>query len=94
MNDRTSLRFGYARYAIMPSVDFEGGINLNDVVPYPGFQQDSFPLPTIQGIPAARFANPFPDATNPLVPPAGKSLGRYTEVTLRLSPGKAGGFIM
>lgn len=80
LNDRTSLRVGYARYAIMPSVDFEGGINLNDVVPYPGFQQDSFPLPTIQGVPGARFQNPFPDNTNPLIPPVGKSLGRYTEL--------------
>ncbi|MBI3683288.1 MAG: carboxypeptidase regulatory-like domain-containing protein [Acidobacteria bacterium] len=80
LNDRTSLRFGYARYAIMPSVDFEGGINLNDVVPYPGFGQDSFPLPTVAGVPQARFRDPFPAAANPLVPPVGKSLGRYTEL--------------
>src|SRR5262249_20014966 len=26
LNDRTSLRFGYARYTIQPSVDYEGGI--------------------------------------------------------------------
>lgn len=79
INDRTSLRFGYARYAIQPSVDFEGGINLNDNLPYPGFQQDSFVLPTLQGVPQARFSNPFP-SNNPLVPPFEKSLGRYQEL--------------
>src|SRR5262249_6337468 len=73
-------RFGYARYAIQPSVDYEGGINLNDVIPYPGFGQDSFPLPTLQGIPGARLSDPFPKATNPLIPPVGKSLRRYTEL--------------
>jgi hypothetical protein len=79
LSDRMSFRAGYARYAIMPSVDFEGGINLNDVVPYPGYGQDSFPLPTVQGIPAARFSNPWP-SNNPLVPPVERSLGRYTEL--------------
>jgi hypothetical protein len=49
-------------------------------VPYPGYQQDSFPLPTLQGVPGARFSNPFPNDTNPLVPPVGRSLGRYTEL--------------
>ncbi|MDX2178603.1 MAG: carboxypeptidase regulatory-like domain-containing protein [Bryobacteraceae bacterium] len=80
LNDRTSLRLGYSRYAIQPSVDFEGGINLNDVVPYPGYSQDTLVLPTIQGIPGARFSDPFPANSNPLTPPAEKRLGRYTEL--------------
>ncbi len=80
LSDRMSLRFGYARYSIAPSVDYEGGINLNDVVPYPGYGQDSFPLPLLQGVPQARFSDPFPNNTNPLVPPVGRSLGRYTEL--------------
>jgi hypothetical protein len=80
LNDRTSLRFGYARYAIQPSVDAEGGINLNDVIPYPGYSQDTLVLPTIQGIPGARFSDPFPNNANPLTPPAEKRLGRYTEL--------------
>ncbi len=61
-------------------MDYEGGINLNDVVPYPGYGQDSFPLPLLQGVPQARFSDPFPNNTNPLVPPVGRSLGRYTEL--------------
>jgi len=80
VSDRMSLRFGYARYAVSPSVDIEGGINLNDVVPYPGYGQDSFPLPLLQGVPQARFSDPFPNNTNPLTPPVAKSLGRYTEL--------------
>jgi hypothetical protein len=80
LNDRSSVRFGYARYAIQPTVDFEGGINLNDVIPYPGYGQDTLVLPTIQGIPGARFADPFPNNANPLTPPAAKTLGRYTEL--------------
>jgi len=80
LNDRMSIRFGYARYSIQPSVDIEGGINLNDVVPYPGFQQDSFPLPALQGVPQARLSDPFPNNANPLVPPAGTRLGRYSEL--------------
>jgi len=80
INDRTSFRAGYSRYAIQPSVDFEGGINLNDVVPYPGYSQDTLVLPTIQGVPGARFSDPFPNNVNPLTPPAEKRLGRYTEL--------------
>ena len=80
LGDRSSLRFGYARYAIQPSVDFEGGINLNDVIPYPGYGQDTLVLPTIQGIPSARFSNPFPANQNPLTPAVEKRLGRYTEL--------------
>src|SRR4030095_16483155 len=80
INDRTSLRFGYARYAIQPSVDIEGGgINLNDVIPYPGFNQDTLVLPTIEGIPSARFSDPFPSNVNPLTPPAATQLDRYTD---------------
>jgi len=80
ISDRSSLRFGYARYAISPSVDFEGGINLNDVIPYPGYGQDTNVLPVLQGIPSARFADPFPNNQNPLTPPVEKRLGRYTEL--------------
>jgi hypothetical protein len=80
IGQNSSVRFGYARYAIQPSVDFEGGINLNDVIPYPGYGQDTLVLPTVQGIPGARFSNPFPANQNPLTPPVEKRLGRYTEL--------------
>ncbi|MBM3811702.1 MAG: carboxypeptidase regulatory-like domain-containing protein [Acidimicrobiia bacterium] len=84
LSDRSSLRFGYSRYAIPPSVDIEGGINLNDVIPYPGYGQDTFILPTLQGVPSARFSDPFPNNSNPLTPPVEKRLGRYTELGSRV----------
>jgi hypothetical protein len=80
INDRTALRFGYSRYVIPPSVNDVGGINLNDVVPYPGFSQDSFPLPVLQGVPQAALRDPFPKGINDVIVPRGKSLGRYTEL--------------
>ncbi|MGH9632659.1 MAG: TonB-dependent receptor domain-containing protein, partial [Bryobacteraceae bacterium] len=80
VNDTTSLRFGYARYAIPPSVNNEGGLNLNDTVPYPGYENESFPLPSLEGIPQARFNDPFPSGVNPLNPVPAKSYGRYTNL--------------
>jgi hypothetical protein len=79
LSDKMSFRAGYSRYSIMPSVDFEGGINLNDNPPYIGYQQDTFPLPTLQGVPQARLSNPWP-STNPLTPAVERRLGRYTEL--------------
>jgi len=80
VNDRTSVRFGYARYVIPPSVHAEGGLNLNDTVPYPGYENESFPLPALEGVPQARFSDPFPRGVNPLNPVIGKSFGRYTNL--------------
>lgn len=80
LNDRTSLRFGYARYVIPPSVNIEGGLNLNDTVPYPGYENESFPLPALQGVPQARFGDPFPRGSNPLNPVPGQKFGRYTNL--------------
>lgn len=79
LSDKMSFRAGYSRYSIMPSVDIEGGINLNDNPPYTGYQQDSFPLPTVQGVPQARFSNPWANP-NPLTPAVERRLGRYTEL--------------
>src|SRR5260370_12752092 len=80
LNDRTSLRFGDARCSSQASVDIEGGINLNDVVPYPGFQQESFPLPALRGVPQARPSDPSPNKITAFVGAGGTSLGRYTEL--------------
>jgi hypothetical protein len=79
LNDRTSIRFGYARYVIPPSVNNTGGLNLNDTVPYPGYENESFPLPSLEGVPRARLSDPFP-STNPLNPVPGKRYGTYTNL--------------
>jgi hypothetical protein len=80
LNDRTSLRFGYARYVIPPSVHDTGGLNLNDTVPYPGYENESFPLPALEGVPQAFMRDPFPSGGNPLNPVPAKTYGRYTNL--------------
>lgn len=78
LNSRTALRVGYGRFMIPTSVNNDGGINLNDAIPYAGFEQDSNPLPILQGVPQAFMNDPFPAGSNPLSPIPGRSLGRYT----------------
>jgi len=56
LHDGTSLRFGY-RVSIQPSVDIEGGINLNAWFPI-RLSQDSFPLPSLQGVPQGALSDP------------------------------------
>lgn len=80
INDRTSLRFGYARYVIpsemnMQGTPFQGYQNLTFIQPpYPGYDQAQSPLPLKNGVPQAVVSNPFP-ANNPLVALTGKDLG-------------------
>ncbi|MCB9384430.1 MAG: carboxypeptidase regulatory-like domain-containing protein, partial [Bryobacterales bacterium] len=78
VSDRTAIRIGYGRYYIPTSINNDGGINLNDAIPYAGFEQDSNSLPILEGVPQAFLSDPFPAGVNPLTPPPGKSLGRYT----------------
>ncbi|MGH8245415.1 MAG: carboxypeptidase-like regulatory domain-containing protein, partial [Gammaproteobacteria bacterium] len=77
LNDRTALRIGYARYAVAS----DSSTDIVDVLgstPYPGFDQTTNPLPILEGKPQAFLADPYPAGRNPLIPPVGKSLGRYT----------------
>ncbi len=76
LNDKSALRIGYARYAI-PMVN---AIGSSWYVPVDGYNATSNPLPSVEGIPNARFSNPFPAESNPLIPSAGKSWGRYTNL--------------
>jgi hypothetical protein len=78
LNDTTAIRIGYGRYMIPTSVNNDGGINLNDAIPYAGFEQDSNPLPILEGVPQAFINDPFPSGRNPLTQIPGQSLGRYT----------------
>ena len=70
INDKTAFRAGYARYALQwitihPET---GGLPTN------GFSQSTNVLGPLQGVPRALLSDPFP-ATNPVVQPAGNSLG-------------------
>jgi hypothetical protein len=75
LSDIMSIRAGYARYIVPPLVttDTLGSAR------YPGFNAITTAAPVLQGIPQARLSDPFP-ASNPLIPPVGKTLGRYTNI--------------
>jgi len=81
INDRTSLRFGFARYVIpselnMQGTPFQGYQNLTFIQPpQPGYDQAQSPLPLDNGVPQAVVSNPFPASTNPLVALTGRDLG-------------------
>jgi hypothetical protein len=45
--------------------------------PYPGFDATQYIPALNQGIPQAVISDPFPMATNPLIPPVAKGYGRY-----------------
>jgi hypothetical protein len=80
LSDKSAFRTGYARYAV-PWVTIHpetGGL------PTYGFSQQTYALPSVQGVPQAILSNPFPTTAltnapaNPVLTPVGNSLGRYT----------------
>ena len=75
LNDKTSLRAGYARYAV-PWVTVHpetGGLPTN------GFSQSTSILGPLEGTPRTVLSDPFP-SSNPVRVPAGNTLGRYTDL--------------
>ncbi|MFN0170277.1 MAG: carboxypeptidase regulatory-like domain-containing protein [Bryobacteraceae bacterium] len=77
VSDKTALRVGWARF-IVPPVMLPGQI-MHQGLPTPGFSARTTVAPVLEGIPGARLSDPFP-ASNPLILPRGKSLGRYTNL--------------
>jgi hypothetical protein len=75
LSDRMSVRAGYARYVI-PAVF---ATDLLGSGSYPGYNAITTAAPVLQGIPQAKLSDPFP-TSNPLIPPVGRSLGRYTNL--------------
>jgi outer membrane receptor protein involved in Fe transport len=78
VNDRTSLRVGYARYVVPPIMT--DGFGILGSTPYPGFDAMTKVLPALEGVPQSVLSDPYPARANPLIPPVGKSLGRYTNL--------------
>ena len=73
LNDKMSIRAGYARYVIPSSQTRpfqDTGIRLY------GYTARSFVAPALVGVPGGQLSDPFP-ASNPLILPEGKALGRY-----------------
>jgi len=78
VNDLTSLRIGYARYIVPPIMT--DGFGILGSTPYPGFDAQTKVLPALEGVPQSVLSDPYPAGGNPLIPPVGKSLGRYTNL--------------
>jgi hypothetical protein len=75
LNDKTSIRAGYARYAvpwIMVHAETGG-------LPTYGFSQSTSALGPLEGTPRTLLSDPFP-ASNPVVLPTGSSLGQYSQI--------------
>jgi hypothetical protein len=84
LNDKTALRFGYARYVQPIELNFSHA-------PLPGFEDINIleppfygesgvqsTLPLQNGVPQQTFSNPFPAGLNPLIPIQGTSGGAAT----------------
>ncbi|MCC7497816.1 MAG: TonB-dependent receptor [Bryobacterales bacterium] len=74
INDRTSLRAGWARFVVPPLVVSR---TITDDPGYYGFSQSTPLAPETLGVPGARLANPFPSG---VLAPVGKAYGRYTQL--------------
>jgi hypothetical protein len=76
VNEKTSLRIGYARY-LMPLLSVFG--YAWRIPSTGGFNARTDVAPLLEGVPQARLSDPFP-STNPLILPVGKQYGRYTNL--------------
>ncbi len=78
VNDKTSIRAGYARYTIPTEFNLSGFPGFETVSflepPYFGVTSYQNTAPLLQGVPQQTFSNPFP-ASNPLLPILGKGAG-------------------
>src|SRR6202158_4495219 len=82
IDDKTALRVGYARYLNPTEMNIDSG------VPIAGFETVGYLEPPffgvtgfqntqglLQGVPQSRIVDPYPKATNPLLPIIGKGYG-------------------
>jgi hypothetical protein len=82
LNDSTAIRFGYARYSVPTEFNFAAtppGVTGYESLsflepPYNGINSIQNTAPLLNGVPQATLSNPYP-ASNPLIPPTGKSIG-------------------
>ncbi len=75
VDDKTSIRFGFARYA----VPFQTALGPNWNLPSAGFSQRTDILAPIAGVPQTQLSDPFP-ASNPVLAPVGTARGRYSQL--------------
>jgi hypothetical protein len=78
INDRTSLRVGFARFNT-PSI-LQRNSDVLGSTPVPGFGANTPLAPNLEGVPQQRLSDPFPVGINPVILPVGKGDGRYTSM--------------
>ncbi|MBK5293036.1 MAG: TonB-dependent receptor [Acidobacteriia bacterium] len=76
LNDRTSLRIGFARFNTPATL--QRNSDVLGSTPVPGFGANTPPAPAVEGVPQQRLSDPFPASSNPVIPVVGKGDGRYT----------------
>jgi hypothetical protein len=78
VNDRTSLRIGYARFNTPATL--QRNSDVLGSTPVPGFGANTPPVPASEGVPQQRLSDPYPAGLNPVIPIVGKGDGRYTQM--------------
>ena len=79
LNDKTALRVGWSRFA-------EAQVSLRSEETYDpsnGYDQQTYALAPLTGIPRSYLQDPFPSGAtypNPLIPAVGKALGPYQDL--------------
>jgi hypothetical protein len=79
LSDKMSLRIGWARYNT-PALNQRPTGDVLGSTPVPGFGANTPVAPNLEGVPQQTLSNPFPAGVNPVVEPAGKGDGRYTNM--------------
>ena len=81
INNKSVLRFGYARYVVpteynFTAAPFSGFEDVNFLEPpFFGMTGYQYTAPLLEGVPQESFSNPYPASSNPLVPILGKAFG-------------------
>lgn len=81
IDNKSVLRFGYARYVVPTDYNFTAApfagfedVNLLEP-PFFGMTGYQTTAPLLEGIPQETFSDPYPSATNPLLPLLGRAYG-------------------
>lgn len=82
LNDKTAIRFGYARYSVPTEFNFAAtpsGVSGYESLsflepPYNGINSIQNTAPLLNGVPQGTLSNPYP-SSNPLIAPLGKAVG-------------------
>jgi len=79
LSDKTALRAGYSRFAV---TWLSNGVD-DGIIQANGYQETTYPLSPLEGIPRSYLDNPYPTGgayPNPVIQAVGNTLGPYTDL--------------